>query len=292
MLGAILQTARPKQWVKNLFFVAAPLVFSKHLGDPHEALRAAFAVALFCALSSAVYLLNDVVDLEKDRVHPTKCKRPIAAGRLSVRAAKVAAAILGPGSIALGLTLGLDFALVAAGYLVLNIAYSLVLKQHVYVDVLSIATGFLLRVVGGALAIGVSTSPYLLVCTVLIACFLGFGKRAHELAAAGLRAGRQRKVLERYRPELLRAALWATGLATLVSYILYTRAAHTLAFFHTERMVFTAPFAAFGLARFGQLVTRSDSADSPTDAMLRDWPFLLNIALWAVAIVLIIYFRP
>lgn len=291
MIRALLETARPKQWVKNLL-VAAPLLFSKHLGDSHAALRTIAAVALFCALSSAVYLWNDVVDVEKDRVHPIKCKRPIAAGRLSVPAAQRSAALLGLGGLLAGLLLGTDFALAAAGYLLLNLAYSFFLKRVVYLDVLALASGFLLRVLAGALAIPVATSPYLLVCTLLGASFLAFGKRAHELASAGSNAGRQRKVLERYRPEMLRAALWATGLAALVSYVLYTRSPHTLEFFHTERMLFTTPFAAFGLARFGRLVTRSDSADSPTDAMLRDWPFMLNLALWATAATLIIYLWP
>ena len=290
MLLAILETCRPRQWVKNAF-VAAPLVFSKHLDDVPQALRTAAAVALFCALSSTVYLWNDLVDVEKDRAHPTKCKRPIAAGRLSVGAARATAALLGAGSLILGLRLGLDFALVAAGYLFLNVAYSLYLKRVVYLDVLCIATGFLLRVLGGALAIAVWTSPYLLVCTALLATFSGLGKRAHELRAAGTRAGTQRTVLLSYHPETLRWALWLTGLSTLVAYVLYTQSPHTLNFFHTTKMVFTTPFAAFGIARFGQLVTRPN-AESPTDALLRDWLFMLNLILWGVAVILIIYYRP
>jgi 4-hydroxybenzoate polyprenyltransferase len=277
--------------VKNLF-VGAPLVFSKHLDDVPQALRAAGAVALFCALSSAVYLWNDVIDVEKDRAHPTKRNRPIASGRLSPGAAKAAAAILGVGALVAGSFLGMNFALVAAGYLLQNVAYSLWLKHIVYLDVLSIATGFLLRVLGGALAIAVWTSPYLLVCTALLACFLGFGKRAHELADAGDNAASQRAVLRSYRPDILKAALWVTGSATLVSYVLYTRAEHTLAFFHTERMVYTVPFAAIGLLRFQWLVTRPEIHDSPTDAMLKDFPFMLNLIAYAAAITAIIYFKP
>jgi decaprenyl-phosphate phosphoribosyltransferase len=287
---AILETCRPRQWVKNAF-VAAPLVFSKHLDDVPQALRTLAAVALFCALSSAVYLWNDLVDVEKDRAHPTKCKRPIAAGRLSVGAARAAAAILAAGSLVLGLRLGLNFALVAAAYLLQNVAYSLYLKRVVYVDVMIIAAGFLLRVLGGAMAIDVWTSPYLLVCTALLACFNGFGKRAHELQTAGNRAGSQRAVLLSYRPDVLRWALYATGAATFLSYILYTQSAHTLSFFHTTKMIFTAPFAAYGMLRFGQLVTRPN-ADSPTDALLKDPLFMLNIILWGVAVILIIYYKP
>src|SRR4051794_36868696 len=169
-MSAILEACRPRQWIKNLF-VAAPLVFSKHLDDVPQALRALAAVALFCALSSAVYLWNDLIDIEKDRAHPTKRNRPIPAGRLSTRTASVAATVLGAGSLMFGMLLGLDFALVAAGYLLLNVAYSLYLKRVVYLDVLAISTGFLLRVLAGALAIHVETSPYLLICTGLLACY-------------------------------------------------------------------------------------------------------------------------
>lgn len=277
--------------MKNLF-VAAPLVFSKNLDELGQSARAAAAVAIFCALSSAVYLWNDLVDVEKDRAHPVKKHRPIASGRLSTGAAKAWAAILGAGSLAAALALGGDFALAAACYLLLNVAYSLVLKRVVYVDVLSIAAGFLLRVIAGALAIDVWTSPYLLVCTGLLATYLGFGKRAHELQAAGDRASAQRAVLRSYHPGVLKGALVATGLATLVGYVLYTRSPHTVSFFHTTRMTWTAPCAAFGLARFGWLVTRSGSHDSPTDAMLKDVWFMLNLAVWGLAITLIIYFRP
>ena len=293
MLLALLEAARPRQWVKNLF-VAAPLVFSKHLDDKPQALKAACAVLLFCALSSAVYLWNDVVDIEKDRAHPKKRHRPIAAGRLSPTAAKAAAALLALGGLVAGLALDVNFALVGAGYLLLNVAYSLVLKRIVYIDVLAIATMFLLRVVGGAVAISVWMSPYLLVCTGLLASYLGFGKRAHELAAAAdaERASLQRSVLRSYDARVLNASLTAIGLLTLVAYVLYTRAEHTVSFFHTTRMLWTTPFAAFGLIRFRGLVTRPEVHDSPTDAMLKDLPFIANFVVWGIAICAIIYFRP
>jgi 4-hydroxybenzoate polyprenyltransferase len=187
--------------------------------------------------------------------------------------------------------LSIDFALVAAGYLALNVLYSLVLKKIVYLDVLSIAGGFLLRVLAGAMAVRVWTSPYLLICTGLLACYLGFGKRAHELLSAGERAEKQRSVLASYNPTLLRAALYVTGVATFAAYVAYTLAEHTRQFFHTERMIFTAPFAAFGLLRFGWLVTRKENADSPTEAMLYDLLFMANLVLWAVAITVVIYFK-
>jgi 4-hydroxybenzoate polyprenyltransferase len=287
-MRALLQTCRPRQWVKNLF-VAAPLVFSKHLGDSRELLRALAAVGLFCALSSAVYLWNDIIDRDKDRAHPLKRNRPIASGRLSVGTARIAAATLGAGSLALAWLLDSRFAVCVGAYLLNNVAYSLRLKRIVYLDVLSIAAGFLLRVVGGAYAIAVWASPYLLACTALLACYLGLGKRAHELATAGERASHQRPVLRAYRPDVLKVALYLTALATLVSYILYSRAEHTVNFFGTTRMLWTAPFPGFGLLRFYTLV-QSPRGDSPTEEMLKDVPFMLNLVAWAATITVIIYF--
>lgn len=290
-VAALLEAARPKQWVKNLF-VAAPLVFSKRLTDGSDVLRGLAAVSIFCALSSAVYLWNDVVDIERDRAHPRKRHRPIAAGRLPESSARAAAASFAALALAAGIGLGFGFVLAAAAYLLLNVAYSLYLKRVVYLDVLALSGGFLLRVVAGAQAIRVEASPYLLVCTGLLACFLGFGKRAHELASAGTRAGEQRPALLGYRPEPLRYALLATGAATFVAYIFYCLAPHTVAFFHTNRMVWTAPFALLGLGRFLQIVSRAPHADSPTDEMLRDAPFTINLFLWAATILAIIYFHP
>src|SRR5260370_22788848 len=192
-MRALLEAARPRQWVKNLF-VGAPLVFSKHLGDSRQALRALGAVAIFCALSSAVYLWNDIVDVEKDRAHPRKRHRPIADGRLPLPMARVAAATLAAGGLALAFALDGGFAACAGGYLAINVAYSLRLKRVVYVDVLCIAAGFLLRVLGGGYAIDVWVTRYLLLCTGLLACFLPLGKRAHARASSGPRASEHRAV--------------------------------------------------------------------------------------------------
>ena len=245
-MRALIEACRPRQWVKNLF-VAAPLVFAKRLADPRPSLRALAAVAIFCAVSSAVYLWNDLVDVEKDRVHPHKRNRPIAAGRLSTGMARIASATLAAGALALAWLLDWRFACCVLAYLANNVAYSLWVKRVVYLDVLSIAGGFLVRVAAGAFAVDVDASGYLFLCTGLLATYLGFGKRAHELAVAGERAGEQRAVLRAYRPAVLRVALYVTALATFVCYVLYTRAEHTVRFFGTTHMLWTAPFAAFGL---------------------------------------------
>jgi len=288
-MRALIEACRPRQWVKNMF-VAAPVVFAKRLTDPHTALRALAAVAIFCAVSSAVYLWNDLIDIEKDRAHPHKQKRPIPSGRLSVQTARIASATLAAGALALSWLVDWRFACCVLAYLANNVAYSLRVKHVVYLDVLSIAAGFLVRVAAGAFAVGVDASAYLFLCTGLLATYLGFGKRAHELAVAGERAAQQRAVLRAYRPTVLRVALYVTAAATFVCYVLYTRAEHTVSFFGTTRMLWTAPFAAFGLIRFFVLV-QTPKGESPTEEILNDAPFMLNRLTWAAALTLLIYFR-
>jgi 4-hydroxybenzoate polyprenyltransferase len=286
---AIVQTARPRQWVKNLF-VAAPLVFAHHLGDARVTIRALGAFLAFCALSSSVYFWNDIVDVDKDRLHPVKCKRPIPAGELPLPLAKGIAGSLAALALASSALLSLTFAICALAYLVNNVAYSLRIKHIVYLDVLSIACGFLLRTLSGALAIDVDASIYLLVCTALLATFFGFGKRLHEVLQVGGGSAKQRAVLAAYRAETLTVAMWVSGVMTLLAYVLYTRAPHTLAFFGTDRMIYTAPIAAFGMIRFVQIMRDSHTRGSPTDEMLRDWQFMASLVAFGIASVAIIYY--
>jgi decaprenyl-phosphate phosphoribosyltransferase len=288
---ALLRTLRPHQWVKNLL-VAAPLVFSKNLFAGWQLGRAALAVLCFCFLSGSVYIINDIVDVEKDRAHPLKCRRPIAAGQLPVGPARVAAVILAVLGLGIGAGLSLAFAATAGGYLVLNLLYSFWLKRIPFVDVLTIAVFFLLRVLAGTFAIHVDPSLWLLVCMALLACFLGFGKRSHELLSAGSDAGRQRAVLAGYRLGHLNVALWGLALLTTAAYVLYARAPHTVEFFGTHRMIFTTPFVAIGIWRFLHLVRHRPHAESPTEEMLRDRVFLGNILAWLVAVLAVIYRAP
>lgn len=287
-LLALLKTLRPHQWVKNIF-VLAPLVFSKNLLSVRHLLTAAGAMALFCLASGVVYLINDLVDLERDQNHPVKRLRPIASGTLSVGAARLAAAVLGPGVLAGGYLLSRPLALVLAGYITLNLFYSIVLKHLPYLDVLSIAAGFLLRVLGGALALNVVASVWLLICTALLACYLALGKRAHELASLGEDARLARAVLDRYRLSHVKIVMLVVALATLVAYVLYTVSAETRAAFGTSYLAATGPFTLIGLLRFYQLVTKPHQEASPTDEMLRDLPFLANVALWGLTVVVVIY---
>ena len=288
-IRALLVAARPRQWVKNLF-VGAPLVFARSLLDWSLAWRAAAAVAIFCVIASSVYLWNDIVDVDKDRAHPTKRRRPIASGALPMTVARAAAASFAALGLALALALSPGYAGAAAAYLLLNVAYSLVLKRIPYVDVLVIASGFLLRVWAGAMATDVHPSPWLLLCTGLLASFLGFGKRAHELAAAGAKGAEQRSVLAAYRPEHLKAALYLTGAATVAAYFFYTLAEHTRVYFGTTKMVWTVPAVVVGIGRFLVLTSSRTKAESPTEEILRDPLFMANLAGYAVAVVVIIYY--
>jgi decaprenyl-phosphate phosphoribosyltransferase len=287
----IVRTLRPRQWVKNAF-VAAPLVFSKHLTDPQEVARTAVAVAVFCALSGAVYAFNDVRDREADRAHPRKRLRPVASGALGERTALVAAAGLAVAALGAAAALSPWFLAAAAGYLLNNLLYTLWLKHVAWLDVASIAGGFLLRVAAGAVAIAVPMSPWLLGCTALLASLLGLGKRAHEILAAG-RADRPptatRRALTGYTISTLRLALAVLALATVAGYALYTRDPYTIEFFGTEQLVLTIPFCVVGIGRFLVLALGASGDESPTDAILRDWPFLVNIAAWGAAVVWVIY---
>ncbi len=287
---AILVTLRPRQWVKNAF-VAAPLVFSKHLFDASYAWRTAAAVAAFCAVSGAVYAYNDLRDVEQDRVHPLKRHRPIASGALGESAALWTALVLALATLGACFALAWELAAIAGTYLIVNLAYSLRLKHVAFVDVGIIAGGFLLRVVGGAYAIDVPISPWLLACTGLLAAMLGFGKRAHELAAAGDAAASTRAALAGYSLTILRVAMYLLAAATTAAYALYTQDDRTVTNFGTRELIWTVPFCVVGIVRFLQLALWKPRQDSPTEAILRDWLFMANILVWGGAVLTIIYVR-
>lgn len=288
--AALIRTLRPHQWVKNLF-VAAPLVFSRHLLDPAYVLRSAIAVLAFCALSGAVYAFNDVRDVEADRAHPKKRHRPIAAGALSEQAALWSAAILAAGALAACAILDGLLAAFAAAYLVQNIAYSVKLKHVAFVDVSLIASGFILRVLAGAAAIDVPASHWLLICTALLALFLGLGKRAHELAWAERTgsAGATRAALSGYRMPVVRLAMLVLAVATCVAYVMYTMDERTIHIFGTNRLFYSAPFVALGILRFLFLALWYPKDESPTEAMLKDPWFLIDLAGAVATILYIIY---
>lgn len=287
MILALIKTLRPKQWVKNSF-VAAPLFFSLRLLDPHSVLRTAAAVGLFSLISGCVYVLNDLVDVEADREHPKKRNRPIASGALPVGVARSFLVVAVPVCVGLAIVLQPWFAAVLSGYFVLNVAYSFRLKHVAYLDVLLIALFFILRVLAGAFAIEVVASPWLLGCTFVLALFLGFGKRAHELATA-VDASKQRAALQRYDLRSLRWIMHVLAVLVLVTYAAYTRSPHTVAQFGTPALIYTMPLPAVAILRFIRLATSPKDAESPTDAMLRDPVFMAAILVYVVATGAILY---
>ncbi|HHH27532.1 MAG TPA: decaprenyl-phosphate phosphoribosyltransferase [Polyangiaceae bacterium] len=287
--GAI-RSVRPHQWVKNLF-VLAPVVFAKHLTHPSVIKSAIGAFGVFCLLAGAVYVVNDLLDVEADRIHPVKRHRPIASGALPVPVARVLAAVLVIVALG-GASLGpWKFIAVSVGYLVLQAAYSTKLKKIAYVDVACIATGFVLRVLAGGFGTKTPISAYMIACTAFLALFLGFGKRRHELAGAN--AAKQRKALEAYSERALFWALAVTGLAAVGTYLLYTLDDHTTRFFQSKWLWLTTIHPLLGVLRFLQLVGGRPKAESPTQEMLRDVPFMLNLVIWVIEVIAIVYrLRP
>ena len=293
---AVLKTLRPHQWIKNLF-VLAPIFFSKAFLDVGLTAQAFAAAILFSLVAGAVYTMNDLFDVEKDRNHPVKKFRPIAAGTLSIGMARILSGVLGPGSVLLGFLLDWRVGAILGTYLVMNLAYSVKLKHVPYLDVSIIAVGFVMRVMAGAWAIDVLMSNWLLICTFLLAIYLALGKRMNELKLVESgRADSVRKVLKYYNSEQLNfAVLFVAGL-TIASYTIYTlssslpdqplRSVYTP--FHSPYLPLTIPFTVFGISRFYLLLSR-ETEDSPTELILRDWPFIANIVLWG-ALMTVLYF--
>ena len=302
-LRALVRTLRPHQWVKNIF-VLAPMFFHKDvfLRTPQgPALnltvtgKALAATAVFCLLAGAVYTINDLLDVEADRVHPIKRGRPIASGLVSEGAARAMAVVLVAVSLATSYWLAPAMALIALVYFAENLAYSFKLKKVAFLDVGLIAFGFVLRVLAGGIGTDVHVSGYMLACTALLALFLGFGKRRQELALEN--AGKQRAALEAYTARSLTVALAVTGTATAVTYVAYTLDPATRAAFNSNLLWLTAPFVTFGIIRFLLLVSgragRGVKAESPTQEMLRDVPFVLNLAIYFIVVMAIVYqLRP
>jgi 4-hydroxybenzoate polyprenyltransferase len=288
---ALLVSLRPHQWTKNLVVLVA-LAFSKHLFDADAALRAGLAFLVFCGLSGAAYLVNDLRDQEADRLHPAKQKRPLASGALPAPLARVAAVALVALSLAGATTLGSGFALAALAYLALNLAYSFGLKHVVILDVLAISVGFVLRAVAGALAIQVVFSDWLLVCTILLALFLALAKRRHELVSLDAAAVGHRRILAEYSPYLLDQMIAVVTASCLTAYAFYTLAPETIEKYRTERLALTIPFVIYGIFRYLYLVHRRERGGSPSEVLLTDRPLLVAVALWAAVVVAIVYTAP
>lgn len=287
-LPLLIASVRPEQWTKNLI-VFAGLMFGGRLLEGAAILEAAEAFAIFCALSSAVYLYNDIADRDADRNHPLKRMRPIASGELPVRTAAITAAVLGAGSLGLAMRISPVFAALAGGYLALLLLYSAALKHVVIIDVLTIAAGFVLRAVAGAVAVQVPIGPWLPVCTTLLALFLVLSKRRHELLLLGEGATDHRPILQEYSPYLLDQMIAVVTASTVIAYSIFATSAETAERLGTRRLGLTIPFVLYGIFRYLYLVHQKRGGGTPTTTLVTDGPLLACVALWAVAVGLCLY---
>jgi 4-hydroxybenzoate polyprenyltransferase len=285
-LSGLIRSLRPEQWTKNSIVFAA-LIFGEQLFDLAAVARSLAAFLVFCALSGVVYLVNDVSDREADRLHPLKRNRPIAAGEVSPAVALAAAVLASAASLAAAFWLGPAFGWIAAAYLALFVVYSRVLKHVVILDVLTIAIGFVLRAGAGAAVLAVPMSQWLLVCTILLALFLGLSKRRHELTLLATNAAGHRRILEEYNPYLLDQMIGVVTASTLVAYIIYCTSPETTEKFGTN-LVLTTPFPIYGIFRYLYLVHQK-GVGSPSEVLLTDRPLVASIVLWGLAVIAIIY---
>ncbi len=290
-LTALVRCMRPWQYTKNLLVFAA-LIFAQRMADPDAVLKTIVAFVFFCMVSSAVYLINDMRDAEEDRRHPEKCDRPIASGALSSDLAAVVAAILVV--VGLGGSLIVNFGLggVIASYFGLQMLYQYVLKQRVILDVFAIAGGFVLRAVAGAEAISVVISPWLLICTLLLALFLGLAKRRGEILLLEEDAAGHRTTLRKYSVEMLDQLIPVVAASTLMSYCLYTISDRTVAQIGSTQLMYTIPFVIYGLFRYVYLMHRQGQGGAPDRTLLTDKPLLANVALYVLTAAAIVYFAP
>jgi 4-hydroxybenzoate polyprenyltransferase len=285
--GAMIRELRPRQWTKNMIVYAA-LVFSRDAGDLHKFGRASVAVLVFCLLSGAIYLLNDIVDIERDRLHATKRLRPLAAGLVTVRAAALTAVALTVTAFAAAALLSAAMLAVAAGFVALQLAYNYVLKRLVIIDAMAISAGFVLRVVGGVVAIRAVASPWIILCTALLAMFLGLVKRRSELADEDVPEA-HRPTLAHYTEGFIDSMISSLSAATIVSYSMYTFLSHERK--EPSFMMVTIPFVAYGLFRYLYLVHRRGLGGNPEEILVSDVPLIIDIVLFAVVSMLVLGFE-
>lgn len=288
MLKYIIISLRIPHWIKNSFVFAA-IIFSRHLFEIPYLTKTCIAFFLFSLISSAGYLINDIVDLSEDKKHPSKQKRPLASGKLPLKTAIWTSILLIAVSLPCGILLNKTFGIVLITYFILELIYSFFLKHRVILDVFGIASGFILRVIAGGAVIKVGISHWLLICTGLIALFLGFSKRRHELVLLGDEAHKHRRVLTEYSPYFLDQMISVVTASTLVAYILYTLSPETINKFGTDKFIYTTPFVLYGIFRYLYLVHQKEEGGSPTKLLLTDIPLLINVALWVLTAIIIIY---
>jgi 4-hydroxybenzoate polyprenyltransferase len=287
--GDILKSLRPGQWTKNLFVFAA-LVFARKMFNLPFLLRTLGAFAVFCVLSGSLYIVNDVLDFKEDRVHPKKSRRPIASGRIGRSRALAVAVFLGAASLFSAYLLSPNFFIACAGYLILQLAYSMKLKHIVILDAFLVASGFVIRVVAGGLVIDVPLSSWLLICSTLLALFIALSKRRHELVLLEENASNHRPILKEYSAHLLDQMISVVTASTVIAYCLYTVSEDTLRKFGTSNLIYTTPFVLYGIFRYLYLVHQKSKGGSPEELLLQDRPLLIAVFLWIATAISILYF--
>lgn len=283
-LRPFIELARPKQWYKNvLLFVG--LVFSENLGELDLLLLAVLGFAAFCALSSAMYVVNDIVDRNRDLQHPRKCARPIPSGRVSIGSAGAFGAGLAVAGFLSAILVGWIFLLVALAYLAISASYTFILKNLVILDALGIAAGFVVRAHAGTVAVDVPISAWLVICVFFLALFLAFGKRRHELALLGDRAEEHREILGSYTLHMVEDMMTVSTSTLILAYAMYTFLATN------QYMMLTIPFAIYGLLRYMFLAHMAGQGGEP-EQVFKDLPSAANLVCWVIAVILILYFAP
>lgn len=284
----IIETFRPRQWVKNILIFAG-LIFSKNLFNLEKFLSSFLAFLIFCLVSGIVYTINDIIDLPYDKINPLKRKRPLASGRLKIFYAKLAVAILLPLSLAVSYLFNYKFFLIVIGYILLQTLYTLYIKNLPILDILSISFGSLLRVIAGTVVIDVSISSWLIICTLLLALLLALSKRRYELVTLNIALESKRKVLKDYDLQLLDQMITITTASVLITYSLYTMSQETIERFGTSNLVFTVPFVLYGIFRYLYMVYKKGFGESPEGAFLADKPLMIDVILWIIMVFVIIY---
>lgn len=284
----IFTAMRPHQWVKNLF-IFAPLLFGRKLLDFEAVGNSLIAFAVFCLLASALYIFNDWIDVEEDKNHPEKCRRPLSSGALAVPTALFSALILAVTAFGIASLIGLNFSLISGLYVVLTLSYCLALKKMIVLDAMTISAGFVIRIVGGAIAIGVIPSHWLIVCAFLLALFLTFTKRRQELLTLSKHAGEHRKVLEEYSVSYLGQVNNILIGASIVCYALYTVAPETVERFNTDNLIYGTVFVIYGMLRYMILIEKPSNGGNPSRMLLQDKPLLMTVAGWGIYNMVVIY---
>jgi len=285
----LFSSLRPSQWTKNLIIFAG-LIFSENLLNPTLFIYSFFAFILFCFISGAVYIINDIIDKEQDRLHPAKSQRPIAAGKVKTGEALFFSLIIIVIAIPMSFYLEFRFGITASIYLAVMILYSLGLKRIIILDIMIISLGFVIRAIAGALVIKVTISSWLLICTTFLALFLALGKRRHELALLAENASHHRKQLANLTPHLLDQMISIATAGAIISYSLYTMSEETVSKFGPH-LIYTLPFVLYGILRYLYLIYKEGLGGNPSLILIKDKPLLINVALWIITAAIIVYLK-